>query len=198
MRPSTSLEHLGWSSPFSLISLPSLLFSHRISPPPHLSSRRISPPPRPLSRRRDPLPPPPPAHRRRHHDCPTCRGPIPTRRSLRADPAFDAIVSALYERAGDYDLHENAFSAQVVVDAADMGRRRALKRRRVQDADAARWGHRSNLNCILDFLFWGPGRKPVATLYTRKRLSLSHGGQGERLVLPCTRGSVSHSLWTII
>ena len=42
--------------------------------------------------------------RKGHHDCPTCRGHIPTRRSLRADPAFDAIVSALYEHAADYDM----------------------------------------------------------------------------------------------
>ena len=40
----------------------------------------------------------------------------------------------------------------------------------------------------------GPGRKPGASLYTRKRLSLSHGGQGESLVPPYTRGSVSLSL----
>ena len=57
----------------------------------------------------------------------------------------------------------------------------------------------------------GPGRKPGASLYTRKRLSLtgtranawcllihaeaplSHGGQGESLVPPITRGSISIS-----
>ena len=63
-------------------------------------------------------------------------------------------------------------------------------------------------------MIWGPGRKPGASLCTRKRLSLtgtrakawcllthaeaslslSHGVQGESLVPPHARGSVSLSL----
>jgi len=41
----------------------------------------------------------------------------------------------------------------------------------------------------------GPGRKPGATLYTRKRLS--HGGQGVILVPPYTRGRVSLSRFNL-
>lgn len=37
----------------------------------------------------------------------------------------------------------------------------------------------------------GPGQKPGASSYTWTRLSLSGGGQGESLVSPYTRGSVS-------
>jgi len=37
----------------------------------------------------------------------------------------------------------------------------------------------------------GLGREPGASFYTRKRLS--DGGQGERLMPPCTRGSISAS-----
>ena len=42
-----------------------------------------------------------------------------------------------------------------------------------------------------------PGRKPGAFLYTRKRVSLSHGGQGESLMHPYTRGSACLSLANI-
>jgi hypothetical protein len=42
----------------------------------------------------------------------------------------------------------------------------------------------------------GPGRKPGASLYTRKRLSLSDGVQGESQLLTYTRGSLRLShLW---
>jgi E3 ubiquitin-protein ligase RNF1/2 len=36
-------------------------------------------------------------------ECPVCRAHIPTRRHLRDDPDFDAVVTALYAGAGDYD-----------------------------------------------------------------------------------------------
>ena len=39
------------------------------------------------------------------------RAHVPSRRALREDPDFDAVVTALYADAKDYDLRENAYSA---------------------------------------------------------------------------------------
>jgi hypothetical protein len=42
-------------------------------------------------------------HNSNHH-CPTCRLHVPSRRALRDDPEFDAVIAALYGNAGDYDM----------------------------------------------------------------------------------------------
>jgi len=53
------------------------------------------------------------AFRKSGRECPVCRAHIPTRRHLRDDPDFDAVVTALYAGAGDYDAREDAYSAEV-------------------------------------------------------------------------------------
>jgi hypothetical protein len=70
-----------------------------------------------------------------------CVAPLLTCDSLRPDTDFDAVVAALYQHAGDYNLRENAFSAQVAGEgeaAEDILRRKTLKRRREAVAAAAR------------------------------------------------------------
>ena len=68
---------------------------------------------------------------------------MPSRRALRDDPGFDAIVEALYANATDYDLEENAYSASVAQvkkgeDAEEKEREREAKRRRKEEAAALR------------------------------------------------------------
>ena len=66
-----------------------------------------------------------------------------SRRVLREDPDFDAIVAAAYEHAGDYDLKENAFSTGVAEwrkdkDREEKEKEREAKRRRKEQAAAVR------------------------------------------------------------
>ena len=68
---------------------------------------------------------------------------MPSRRALRDDPGFDAIVQALYANVPDYDLQENAYSASVAQvkkgeDAEEKEREREAKRRRKEEAAALR------------------------------------------------------------
>ena len=66
---------------------------------------------------------------------------VPSRRALREDPDFDAVVTALYASAKDYDLRENAYSAHVAKktmqeDKEERERERAAKKRRMEEAAA--------------------------------------------------------------
>ena len=66
---------------------------------------------------------------------------VPSRRALREDPDFDAVVTALYADAKDYDLRENAYSAHVAKktmqeDKEERERERAAKKRRMEEAAA--------------------------------------------------------------
>jgi len=87
-----------------------------------------------------PSPPPPPfLSARRNHYCPTCRAHVPSRRALRDDPDFDAVVTTLYASAQDYDLRENAYSAFVAKksmeeDKEQREREREAKKRRMEEA----------------------------------------------------------------
>jgi hypothetical protein len=68
---------------------------------------------------------------------------VASRRVLREDPDFDAIVAAAYEHAGDYDLKENAFSTGVAEwrkdkDREEKEKEREAKRRRKEQAAAVR------------------------------------------------------------
>lgn len=79
----------------------------------------------------------------RNHHCPTCRLHVPSRRVLRDDPEFDAIITALYANARDYDARENAYSAQVTKeqlqsDKEEKERERQAKKRRMEQAAAER------------------------------------------------------------
>ena len=94
---------------------------------------RASPPRTPLR------PPPPLLSARRNHYCPTCRAHVPSRRALRDDPDFDAVVTTLYASAQDYDLRENAYSAFVAKklmeeDKEQREREREAKKRRMEEA----------------------------------------------------------------
>ena len=62
-------------------------------------------------------------------------------RALREDPDFDAVVTALYADAKDYDLREHAYSAHVAKktmqeDKEERERERAAKKRRMEEAAA--------------------------------------------------------------
>ena len=86
-----------------------------------------------------PFAPPPLLSARRNHYCPTCRAHVPSRRALRDDPDFDAVVTTLYASAQDYDLRENAYSAFVAKksmeeDKEQREREREAKKRRMEEA----------------------------------------------------------------
>ncbi|KAK7832760.1 hypothetical protein U0070_026956 [Myodes glareolus] len=51
------------------------------------------------------------ALRRGNKECPTCRKKLVSRRSLRPDPTFDALISMIYPSREEYEAHQERVSA---------------------------------------------------------------------------------------
>lgn len=47
-----------------------------------------------------------PALLRRNKECPTCRKKLVSKRSLRHDPNFDALISKIYPSRDEYEAHQ--------------------------------------------------------------------------------------------
>ena len=42
------------------------------------------------------------------HECPSCRMRVPSRRSLRPDPSFDALIASVYPDLAAFEAYEEA------------------------------------------------------------------------------------------
>ena len=46
-------------------------------------------------------------------ECPTCRKKLVSRRSLRADPTFDALIAKIYPNRAEYEAHQERVLAKM-------------------------------------------------------------------------------------
>ena len=46
-------------------------------------------------------------------ECPTCRKKLVSKRSLRPDPNFDALISKIFPSRDEYDAHQERVLAQI-------------------------------------------------------------------------------------
>lgn len=58
-----------------------------------------------------PSAPSPPGHRNK--ECPTCRKKLVSKRSLRPDPNFDALISKIYPSRDEYEAHQDRVLAKL-------------------------------------------------------------------------------------
>ena len=75
---------------------PRVIISPRVSPPelpPRVTASRLSP--------------------RRNKECPTCRKKLVSKRSLRPDPNFDALISKIYPSRDEYEAHQDRVLAKL-------------------------------------------------------------------------------------
>ncbi len=49
----------------------------------------------------------------RNKECPTCRKKLVSKRSLRADPNFDALISKMYPSRDEYEAHQDKVLEQL-------------------------------------------------------------------------------------
>lgn len=50
---------------------------------------------------------------RRNKECPTCRKKLVSKRSLRPDPNFDALISKIYPSRDEYEAHQERVLARI-------------------------------------------------------------------------------------
>uniref|UniRef100_A0A8C3KW19 RING-type E3 ubiquitin transferase n=1 Tax=Chrysolophus pictus TaxID=9089 RepID=A0A8C3KW19_CHRPC len=58
-------------------------------------------------------PSPPPVSPPRNKECPTCRKKLVSKRSLRPDPNFDALISKIYPSRDEYEAHQDRVLAKL-------------------------------------------------------------------------------------
>lgn len=49
----------------------------------------------------------------RNKECPTCRKKLVSKRSLRPDPNFDALISKIYPSRDEYEAHQDRVLAKL-------------------------------------------------------------------------------------
>lgn len=57
--------------------------------------------------------PHPPFFPPRNKECPTCRKKLVSKRSLRPDPNFDALISKIYPSRDEYEAHQDRVLAKL-------------------------------------------------------------------------------------